>query len=590
MSLAFSDWLIIGIYMLITLGIGLAFTRKSGKSLEAYILGGRNLPWWVAGLSMVATTFAADTPLAVTELVAKNGISGNWMWWNMLMGGMLTVFFFAILWRKAGVLTEPELITLRYGGKPARYLRVFRSIYLGLFMNILIIGWVNIAFMSLLEVFFGLNAQEQLICTGGIMLLTAIYTSLSGLLGVAYTDVFQFVIAMTGCIVLAVIVISSPEIGGLSGLKAQLPAETLSFFPEISGVSDMGMRLSLSLGTFCVFASLQWWASWYPGAEPGGGGYVAQRMMGTKSGKDALLSVLLFQIAHYCIRPWPWILVALACIILYPDLPPESARMGYIMAMRDFLPEGMKGLILAAFLGAYMSTLSTQLNWGAGYLVHDIPASIKGSDSKEGGKSRVLAGRIIVIALMLLSLFATTFMNSITGVWEFILQCGAGLGLVLILRWFWWRINVWSEITASIAPFVFMGIAYIADFKEFAVSYIFTLSGTTISWLLVTFLTPAESSETLQAFYTRIRPAGMWSPIRKITGLNREGSGLGLQLLCWISAVLFTYSVLFSVGNFLLGFPERLKYGLITGAISCFILLWKMPGLFNSSKKGTDQG
>jgi SSS family solute:Na+ symporter len=365
MELQWIDWSIIILFLLTSLGIGIYYKKKSSGSLSDFFLGGRNLPWYIAGTSMVATTFAADTPLAVAELVANNGIAGNWLWWSFLLGGTLTTFFFAPLWRKANVLTEVELLELRYDGKKAALLRGFKAIYLGVFINILIIGWVNLALNALLVVFFDIPPNEVLYYTGAAMLLAALYSSLGGLWGVAVTDAFQFVIAMIGSIVLAVIVVNSEQVGGIAGLKEKLPPGSLNFFPQI-GDGSLGAGLTLSFGAFLAYAGFQWWASWYPGAEPGGGGYVAQRMMSTKSPKDSVYATLLFQIGHYCIRPWPWIIVALCAVVLYPDLAVADKKLGYVMAMKEFLPTGMKGLLLAAFLAAYMSTISTQLNWGAG--------------------------------------------------------------------------------------------------------------------------------------------------------------------------------------------------------------------------------
>ncbi len=454
MNLAIIDWVIIGLYFFVALIIGLRYRGIGSRSLTDYFLGGRKMPWFVAGVSMVATTFAADTPLAVTELVAQNGISGNWLWWNMLLGGMLTTFFFARLWRRSGVLTEVELIELRYSGIQAAFLRGFKSVYLGLFMNVLIMGWVNLALMSILKVLFDIPDDQLLFYALGAMAITAVYSSISGLWGVAVTDVVQFVIAMTGCIILAIIVINSPEIGGISGLKSNLPPWALNFFPSISDFTpgDAATGLTITAGTFLAFIGFQWWASWYPGAEPGGGGYVAQRMMSTKNERDSVYATLLFQIAHYCLRPWPWILVGLASLVLYPELGANEKRLGFVMAMKDFLPAGLMGLLLVAFLAAYMSTISTQLNWGASYLVNDF--YLRFFEPGASQKKLIKVSRIVTFLLMIIAVFATSQMNSISGVWQFIIECGAGLGLVLILRWYWWRINAWSEITATIAPFI----------------------------------------------------------------------------------------------------------------------------------------
>lgn len=580
MALSILDIIVIVLYMLITLWIGLSFAKNSNKSMEHYILGGRNLPWWVAGISMVATTFAADTPLAVTELVSTQGISGNWMWWNMLTGGMLTVFFFATLWRKANVLTEPELITLRYGGRPARFLRTFKSVYLGLFMNVVIMAWVNIAFMSLLEVFFGFSFSEQLLGTGVVMLFTAVYTALAGLKGVAYTDIFQFVIAMTGCILLAWLVLDAPAIKGMDGLVAQLPEASLKFFPEINSVQSAGTQLTLGLGSFLVFTAMQWWASWYPGAEPGGGGYIAQRMMSTKTQKDSLYSVLLFQLSHYCLRPWPWIIVALACIVLYPELPADKARLGYVMAIRDFMPDGLRGLMLAAFLGAYMSTISTQLNWGAGYIVNDF---LPGLNDKWNLKSVSLT-RLVVILLMIASIFTTTFIQSVTSAWAFLLECGAGLGLVLILRWYWWRLNVWSEIAATFAPFIFMGMNAFLGIEDFPLRYSITLTGTTLTWLAVTLFTKPEKSEVLKAFYDRVQPQGAWKPFRNQELKASHEPALFLRFIAWGAAVGLAYAFLFLSGKWILGIYQDVLPWLISVLVFGFVLIRTIPKLTDTPK------
>ncbi|TND00857.1 MAG: Na+/proline symporter [Bacteroidetes bacterium] len=568
------DWIIIAAYMLLSLLIGLYYSKNAGKNTSEFFLGGRNLPWFVAGISMVATTFAADTPLAVNELVYQKGIAGNWLWWSFLFGGMLTTFFFARLWRRAEVLTEVELVELRYGGKPAAFLRGFRAMYLGLFINTLILGWVNVAMVTILQIFFGLDTSEALLYTAGAMLITAIYSSVSGLMGVAITDMVQFLIAMTGCIILAILVLGSEKIGGIDGLKTKLDAmgrtESLSFLPEINSGADLAGKLSLSLGAFLAFVGIQWWASWYPGAEPGGGGYVAQRMMSAKNEKHAVYATLFFQIAHYALRPWPWIIVGLCTIVLYPGLDATHAREGYVMAMNDFLPAGLKGLLLVAFLAAYMSTIATQLNWGASYIVNDFykrfmrrPDTFESDEIAE--KNYVRLSRILTIALMGLSMAVTPFISSISAVWEFIMSCGAGLGLVLILRWWWWRINAWSEIAGTIAPFIaFAALSFwinpmmggkdpeVYKTSWWAVNnipYFITVGFTVLTILLVTFLTSPEKPEKLAAFYNKVRPGGAWQPVRTALGVTGYRSKLLPLLVCWISSIVFTYSTLFFFGK-----------------------------------------
>lgn len=510
------------------------------------------MPWFIAGISMVATTFAADTPLAVTELVGKNGISGNWLWWNFLLGGMLTTFFFARLWRRSGVLTEVELIELRYSGKEAAFLRGFKAIYLGLFMNVLIIGWVNLALMTLLEVFFGIPKDHLIWYAFAGMLITAFYSSLSGIWGVAVTDAVQFIIAMIGTIILAFVVVGSERVGGIEGLKAKLPDWSMSFFPQIGSEStgaDIATTLTISAGAFLAFIGVQWWASWYPGAEPGGGGYVVQRMLSTKTERDSIFATLFFQIAHYCLRPWPWILVGLASLVLYPELGPDEKRLGYVMAMKEFLPVGLKGLLLVAFFAAYMSTISTQLNWGASYIVNDFYYRFIDKNAEQN--QLVTVSRITTFLLMIVALFATSQMNTISGVWQFIIECGAGLGLVLILRWYWWRINAWSEITSMIAPFIAYSFAkfVIEPAMEFPYSYFLTVGFTTVVWISVTYLTKPTKLEKLKEFYQRVKPDGWWQPVEILMEREKLPTKLPYLAICWISSVIMTYSILFLTGK-----------------------------------------
>ncbi len=574
------DWIIISAFLLLSLFIGLRYKNKASGSINDFFLGGRNLPWYIAGISMVATTFAADTPLAVTELVAQNGISANWVWWNFLIGGMLTTFFFANLWRRANVLTELELIELRYSGKAASLLRGFKSIYLGLFMNVLIIGWVNVAMVSILQVFFDIPESTAFWYMIIVMIIAMIYSSLSGLLGVAITDTVQFVIAITGCIILAVIIINTKEIGGMEGLKSKLPDGALNFLPQIgNSESNTFSTLTISIGAFFSFAAIQWWASWYPGAEPGGGGYIAQRMMSTKNEKDAVFATLFFQIAHYCLRPWPWIIVGLCSLILYPDL--TDKKLGFVIAMKDYLPTGLKGLLFVAFLAAYMSTISTQLNWGASYLVNDLYKRFirknKNKDVQQEEKHLVNVSRYFTIIIMIVGAFVTTMINSISAVWEFIMECGAGLGLVLILRWYWWRINAWSEITATIAPFIGYIIGhYLLEnslgnwFTENRGSFIFTVLFTSISWIIITFLTKSTQKEKLESFYLLVKPDGNWKPFEHL--IPKSNSNLKNLTICWLSAVTLTYSILFATGKLIfLEYLDAFYFSL--SAIISFIIL-----------------
>lgn len=552
------DWIVLALYFILTLSIGLYFVKKAGNNMEDYFLSGRKLPWWLAGLSMVATTFAADTPLAVAGLVGANGIAGNWLWWNFLIGGMLTVFFFARLWRRADILTDVEFIELRYSGKPAAILRGFKSMYLGLVMNVLIIGWVNLAMNKILLGMFPeyVNESNVLYFIGGCMLITAIYSSLSGLWGVVVTDAVQFTIAMIGCIILAVIVVNQPEVGGIAGLKQNLPEGYFNFIPEIGGgkpMSDIGEIFSLSIASFLAFVGIQWWAAWYPGAEPGGGGYIAQRMMSAKDEKNSLLATLFFQIAHYAIRPWPWIIVGLSVLLLYPQISAEGTEIGFVYAMNDYLPVGLKGLLLAAFFGAYMSTISTQLNWGTSYFVNDFYKRFIKKDKP--AKYYVGVSRVITLLLMVLSVLVTTQMNSISGVWEFVLSCGAGIGLVLILRWFWWRVNAWAEIAATLVPFAVYGYLELTGRQiDFPNNLFVIVPITTAAWILVMYMTNPTDESKLHSFYKKVHPGGIgWKKIAALYPDITPDKGYGYLFLDWVCGVVLVYMFLFGTGKIIFG-------------------------------------
>lgn len=552
------DWLIIAVYFIVSFVIGYIYKKRAGASTEDFFLSGRKLPWWLAGLSMVATTFAADTPLAVTELVGKNGIAGNWLWWNMLIGGMMTVFFFSRLWRRANILTDVEFIELRYSGKSAAFLRGFKALYLGVFMNTIIMGWVNLAMMKILMGMFPeyINQNNVLIYVGLCMLLTAVYSSLSGLWGVAVTDAFQFVLAMLGCIVLSIIVVNSDQIGGIAGLQAKLPDWALKFTPEIntdSSTSSTAGVLAISVSSFLAFIAIQWWASWYPGAEPGGGGYVAQRMMSSKDEKNSLLATFLFQVAHYAIRPWPWILVGLSAIVLYPELSMSDKGLGYVKAMNEFLPVGLKGLLLAAFFAAYMSTIATHLNWGTSYFINDFYRRFLRKENNE--KHYVFTSRIMTLVFMIFSIFVTLTMDSISGVWSFVMECGAGLGLVLILRWFWWRVNAISEIVATLTPFAVYGILYFGKFNiQFPDSLYIIVPVTTIAWIVTALITKPTDEIKLKNFFANIRPGGIgWNKYKLKYPEVKCDKGYGYLFLSWFLGIVLVYMFLFGIGKFIFG-------------------------------------
>ena len=519
---------------------------------------------------MVATTFAADTPLAVTELVAKNGIAGNWIWWNFAFGGILTVFFFARLWRRAGIMTEVEFAEIRYSGKSAKFLRGFRAVYLGLFMNVIIMGWVNKALATILMGLFEVSEDQVYFFVFACMLVVAFYSALSGLWGVVVTDAFQFIIAMTGCIVLAILVVNSPNVGGIDGMQGKLPAFVFNFFPEISGIESIGGAFALTVTSFLAYVGIIWWASWYPGAEPGGGGYVAQRMMSAKDEKHSLFATLFFQIAHYALRPWPWIIVGICSLILYPELSTDEKGMGYIYSMRDFLPVGLKGLLVAAFFAAYMSTIATQLNWGTSYLVNDLYRRFIVKDKDE--KHYVSSSRLTTIILMLVSIIVTLFITRISGAWEFIMECGAGVGLVLIMRWFWWRINAWSEISAMITPFIVYPIISALGFT-FPNTLFILVPVTTFVWLLVTFITKPTDTDVLFSFYRKIHPGGrLWEKIASQLPDVKSDGNFGKMFINWIFGVVFVYSVLFGIGNLIFGSYDEFFVSLLLSAVSILII------------------
>jgi len=613
------DIVIIGLYFLIVFSIAAYYTRRAGKDTGEFFLSGRNLPWYIAGTAMVATTFAADTPLAVTELVAKNGIAGNWLWGNMAIGATLTVFFFAKLWRRAEIMTDVEFVELRYSGKAAAALRGFRALYLGLLMNAIVMGWVHKAMQIIFHVTFPEINSFLLVIIAAFII--AIYSSASGLLGTARTDSFQFVFAMAGCIVLAIIVLNLPEIGGVVSLKEKLAPQVTDFLPRIGEFSAGGVTagvLAIPIGAFLAFVLLQWWSSWYPGADPGGGGYIAQRMMSAKDEKHSLFATLWFTIAHYALRPWPWILVALAALVLLPraenpeQLQNENPQLYkkvveaysnqelinsddqlfkseeflnfyekyentvnpgvmYPKLMIKYLPVGFLGLLIAVFLAAYMSTIASQLNWGTSYIINDFYRRFIKSDANE--KHYVLISRIAVIAMIIFSLLVTNyFLTTVSGAWIFILNASAGLGAVLILRWYWWRINAWSEISAMIAPLIIYPIAVYGFGMESPITLYPIVFGTTIVWLVVTFITKPVEENKLIAFYKRTYPGGLgWKHIQKLVGEKNRGTGFGKLTINWIMGLILVYSFLFGIGNIIfadyLAGSVLILIGLVAAAI-----------------------
>jgi solute:Na+ symporter, SSS family len=564
--LALGDWLVIAAYFLLAGGIGLALARRGGRSLSDYFVGGRSLPWWLAGTSMVATTFAADTPLAVTEMVANHGISGNWLWWNMVLSGMLTVFFYARLWRRAEVLTDAEFAEIRYAGRPATFLRGFRAVYLALPINLIIIGWVNLAMVKILGVVLGINPWVALAI---LFVITALYATVSGLWGVVVTDLVQFVVAVVGSVTLAYFAVRA--VGGIDGLRDGLA--------ERFGSADAALSFAPAVGSawmpvisFVVFLGVQWWAAWYPGAEPGGGGYVAQRIFSARTERDGVLATLWFNVAHYALRPWPWILVALSTLVLYPGLADPAE--GYVRAVVDLLPTPLTGLLLASFAAAYMSTISTQLNWGASYLVNDVYLRFLQPTASE--RRRVAVSRATTVLLFLLSAVVTANLTTIEGAWRILLAMGAGTGLVYILRWYWWRINAWSEISAMIASLVvslslqrWFGLDS-ADPVGFAHLMLATVAITTLVWIAATFLTRPVPDATLLAFYRRVRPGGPgWRRVATEAGYGPEPiSGGSLNWTNWVAGVVAVYSTLFGMGRIIFGQPLEGAVLLVVAALA----------------------
>ena len=598
MKLVTIDWIIIAAYFVLSLAIGLYYAKRAGRSTEEYFLSDRSMPWWLAGTSMVATTFAADTPLAVTEMVARNGVAGNWLWWSMLASGMLTVFFFARLWRRARVMTDVEFVELRYSGKPAAFLRGFRALYLGLPINLIIMGWVNLGMAKVLSGTLGLAKWQALaLCLG----ITFIYSILSGFWGVVVTDAVQFVIAMVGSIALAVFAVQA--VGGIDNLKARLAGvtpvgSTEPFGPNgaIQLLPDGTAMWMLPLLTLAVYLGVNWWASWYPGAEPGGGGHIAQRIFSAKNEKHGLLATLWFNIAHYALRPWPWIIVALCSLVLYngttpnPETGKPDAAFGYVQVMNDYLPIGFRGLLLASFAAAYMSTIATQMNWGASYIINDFYRRFVKTDASE--KHYVFASRMATLIIVLLSIVVTYYMNRITSGWELVLALGAGTGLVYILRWYWWRVNAWSEIAAMSSALIvsFSIILYqkLAPAEQirffdpatplgFAQTILVTVGVTTVVWLVATFATAPEPMEKLVRFYRSVHPAGTWwRPVAREAGIPERTGEIGPNILNWFLGIILVYATLFGIGQIIFGIWSKAVPFIVIVVSAGVLMKWNL--------------
>ena len=580
------DKIIIFFFFFLVLAIGFAVSRKSSQSSSEYFLSGRTMPWWLLGLSMVATTFSTDTPNLVTDIVRQNGVSGNWVWWIFLLTGLLTVFVYAKLWRRSGVNTDMEFYDLRYSGTAGKFLRGFRSIYLGIIFNVLAMAGVTLAAIKIGAIMLDISAIETVLYAGGV---TLVFSAVGGFRGVVYTDFILFFTAMAGSIGAAYYLINLPDVGGITGiLTNEVVSSKVSIFPDLSDKELLWTLLIIPL-------AVQWWSSWYPGAEPGGGGYIAQRMLAAKNENHSLGATLFFNIMHYSLRPWPWILVALASLIIFPDL--DSIRetfpnvgedkIGHDLAypaMLTLLPSGLLGLVLASLVSAYMSTISTHLNWGSSYVVNDFYKSLIGKDASE--RKLVNVGRISVVFLMIISSLIALVLNNALQLFQIILMFGAGTGSIFILRWFWWRINAWSEIAAMICSgivsvlFEFSPIGDLIFNENFIQPYFkfpLVVLITTFVWITVTFMTKADDDETLIKFYEKTNPGGPgWKRIKNISKLRSKSEEkewiIPRGILCMILGCFAIYSALFSTGYFIYGELSNGFIFLISTIIFSFIL------------------
>ena len=595
MQIATIDWVIIFSFFAITLGIGIYVSKTSGKSANDFFLSGRTMPWWLLGLSMVATTFSTDTPNLVTDIVRTNGVSGNWVWWAFLITGLLTVFVYAKLWRKSNVNTDLEFYELRYGGKPARFLRQFRSIYLGVVFNVITMSAVTLAAIKIGGIMLGLDPWQTVLTAGTV---TVIFSAIGGFKGVVYTDVILFFVAMGGAIGAAYYLVNLPEVGGIQALLAnENVAGKISILPDFGNKEAVITLLIIPL-------AVQWWSSWYPGAEPGGGGYIAQRMLAAKDENHAIGATFFFNIMHYALRPWPWILVALASLVVFPDLaslqtafPNITAdKLGHDLAypaMLTKLPTGLLGLVLASLISAYMSTISTQLNWGSSYIVYDF---YKTQINPEASQKRLVAvGRISTVVLMVLSTLLALLLQNAMQLFNLLLVFGAGTGLIFILRWFWWRINAWSEITAMVASGVISLLITIPSIKaglfgEVGVfpawaEFPFVVFVTTSLWLLVTFITPSEDQSVLRSFYKKTQPGGPgWKKVIDAAKNDSvelvdsdEGWSVPSGILAMLLGCLMIYSTMFATGYYIYGdyqlaFPLT---GLVIVSTFFLVKIWK---------------
>jgi SSS family solute:Na+ symporter len=601
MHLQLIDWVIVVASLLICFVPALFFGKRAGKSTSEFFASGRAVPWWLAGLSMVATTFSSDTPNLVTDIVRRNGVAGNWVWWAFVLTGVSTVFFYARLWRRSGVMTDLEFYEIRYSGKAARVVRGFRSIYLGLLFNCMIMATVNLAACKIAGVLFGFEKWQTLAFVGA---LNVVFATHSGLWGVLVIDMIQFFIKMTAVIAAAYFALQLPQVGGMSGLVAKLSAT-----PGPGGINylnvlpDFTNHWDIAVAVFIMPIAVQWWAVWYPGAEPGGGSYIAQRMLASKSERDSLGAVLFFNVAHYVLRPWPWIIVALASIIVYPELSDiqkafphlDPTLIGHDIAypaMLKFLPVGFIGLMVGGLIAANSSTILTHLNWGASYLVHDFYRRFVRTDATE--KHYVMAGRLVTVGLFICSSALVFVLDSAKNAFDVILQVGAGTGLLYLVRWFWWRVNAWCEVVAMVSSFgismVFLVLAKNGLHFTTASALLMTIAFTTICWVATAFVGPETDRATLVSFYTKVRPFGPgWEKVRLEAGLavstdTSDGQNIPLALLGWVAGCTMIWSALFTVGNFLYGKLDLALFLFATFAVSAGALIYVVRRLWTGAE------
>jgi SSS family solute:Na+ symporter len=594
-SLSHIDWVIVAVSLLICFVPALFFGKRAGQSTSEFFASGRAVPWWLAGLSMVATTFSSDTPNLVTDIVRRDGVAGNWVWWAFVLTGVATVFFYARLWRRSGVLTDLEFYEIRYSGRAASIVRGFRAIYLGLFFNCMIMATVNLAAVKIAGILFGLDRWETLLLVGGLNVVFATY---SGLWGVLVIDMIQFFLKMSAVIAAAYFALRLPEIGGLTGLMDKLATRRgPGGLDYTSMLPDFTSNWELAVAVFIMPIAVQWWAVWYPGAEPGGGSYIAQRMLASKTEKDALKGVLFFNIAHYVLRPWPWILVALASIIIYPELSDiqrafpdlDPSLLGHDIAypaMLKFLPVGFAGLMVGGLIAANSSTILTHLNWGASYLVHDFYRRFVRTEAAE--RHYVLVGRLVTIGLFLASAATVYLMETARDAFGIILQIGAGTGLLYLVRWFWWRVNAWCEIVAMTSSLVVSIVLLALNRSGYDISphqgLLVTVIITTISWVATAYLGPATDRATLIAFYQKARPFGPgWNEIRQAAGVPVGAPGtdnIPRALLGWVAGCSSIWSGLFMIGSFLYGRSMQAWLLVAVFTVSVLTLTWVMRGLW----------